>query len=135
MNTILNLTNLKFFNDNGQELHTEKDYVIQWKLLPCAKVSKYFQDTINGYFLADIKYNDGEDIPVIDYTTIITGFINNGGIFIDSDYKDLLNEYTEKTINSYIKEIFFNINNNIELTITVEGKAYKYITNINYIFD
>ena len=26
MNTILNLTNLKFFNDNGQELHSEKDY-------------------------------------------------------------------------------------------------------------
>ena len=135
MNTILNLTNLKFFNDNGQELHTEKDYVIQWKLLPCAKVSKYFQDTINGYFLANIKYNEGEDTPTIDYTTIVTGFINNGGIFIDSDYKDLLGEYSEKNITSYIKEIFFNINNDIELTITVEGKVYKYTTNINYIFD
>ena len=135
MNTILNLTNLKFFNDNGQELHSEKDYAIQWKLLPCDKVSKYFQDTINGYFLADIKYNDGEDIPVIDYTTIVTGFINNGGIFIDEDYKDILGDYTEKTVNSYIKEIFFNINNDIELTIIVNGKAYKYTTNVNYIFD
>lgn len=135
MNTILNLTNLKFFNDNGQELHSEKDYVIQWKLLPCDKVSKYFQDTINGYFLADIKYIDGEEIPVIDYTTIVTGFINNGGIFIDSDYKDILTDYTEKTVNSYIKEIFFNINNDIELSITVEGKVYKYTTNVNYIFD
>ena len=135
MNTILNLTNLKFFNDNGQELHSEKDYVIQWKLLPCDKVSKYFQDTINGYFLADIKYIDGEEIPVIDYTTIVTGFINNGGIFIDSDYKDILADYTEKTVNSYIKEIFFNINNDIELSITVEGKVYKYATNVNYIFD
>ena len=85
--------------------------------------------------MADIKYIDGEEIPVIDYTTIVTGFINNGGIFIDSDYKDILTDYTEKTVNSYIKEIFFNINNDIELSITVEGKVYKYITNVNYIFD
>ena len=59
--------------------------------------------------------------------------VNDIEIFLTPTHR--LTDYTEKTVNSYIKEIFFNINNDIELSITVEGKVYKYTTNVNYIFD
>ena len=80
-NTIKNLTNLIFFNDKGQELYAQKDYVIEWSLVPCNEVSVYFHENVSGYFLAGIKYEDGSQTPVIDYTKLVTGFINSGGIY------------------------------------------------------
>lgn len=139
-NTIKNLTNLIFFNDKGQELYAQKDYVIEWSLVPCNEVSVYFHENVSGYFLAGIKYEEGSQTPVIDYTKLVTGFINSGGIYFDRNtYADILENlqdtYDTISVESYIKHIFFNINNDIELKINVDGKVYKYITNVNYIFD
>ena len=92
-NTIKNLTNLIFFNDKGQELYAQKDYVIEWSLVPCNEVSVYFHENVSGYFLAGIKYEDGSQTPVIDYTKLVTGFINSGGIYFDRNtYADILED-------------------------------------------
>ena len=133
MNSINNLTQLKFFNERGVELYAQKEYVIQWKLLPCSQVKKFFQEDYTGYFIANILFEDNQ--PVIDPTTISAEFINNPGIYKDDNFYEILTGYPANTIENYIKETFFNADNEVEITIDVQGTVYKRIFNVNFIFN
>ena len=147
--SINDITNLKFYTTRGYEIPMTKSYVLNWEFIPGKLASQYMHNTLNGYFIGDIKFTPN-NLKIKD-TTLEVACINGGDIYVRFATDDLEDENNIPVFNynkvesstgllnpkeyyDYLKEILLQSDNRIKVSINIKNKSFKYTFNVNEIF-
>ncbi|WQJ53488.1 MAG: hypothetical protein [Wendovervirus sonii] len=142
--TINDITNLKFYTDNGIEIPMQKSYSLTWEIIPGDFSSYYMQEKITGYFIGDIDFTNPADLR-IKSDSLITGIINPGKIMVRLSSSGGIDKNGMKVFKygdiiadieyfNYIKRVVLNSNNKVIVSINVNNKSYTNTYKINDIF-
>lgn len=129
---INDITNLKFYTDNGIEIPMQKKYILTWEFIPNNIVKQYVQTAPSGYFIADISITNNLSILK---NSLLTSFINNGLIKLRFAAESTLDKNgikifgyndnnTPKDYYNYLYHILFDFDNKVKISINLENDTY-----------
>jgi len=132
--TINDITNLKFYTDNGHEIPMQKQYSLTWHFKAGKLASQYMQDDLYGYFIGDIDLSRTGDIRILE-KTIVAGILKEGNIQVrfSTEYGTDKNgmrifKYTREVLPyeyyQYMRTILLDSDNKVTLSINVNGISY-----------
>lgn len=143
--TINDITNLKFYTDKGYEIPLEKQYILTWEIIPVGVNASYVTKNPSGYFIGDVDFSDPTNIK-IEHQSLIVGVIEHGEVF--ARYSDIsgydendrnIFQYsqppTDGVLADYIADIILNPENQVKVSININGTSYTSTFELPIIFD
>lgn len=142
--TINDITNLKFYSDNGYEIPMQKQYILTWEIIPNGLNAKYTKKNPSGYFIGDVDLSDETNIKILK-NTLQVGYIDNGSIMVRYADQEATDEHGQPilaysdTIDyvqlwHYAHKLIFSVDNDIRISINIDGKEYSKTFGVSDIF-
>lgn len=137
--TILDITKLQFYADNGIIIPTTISYVLKWRLIPGTIGKQYISEAPNGFFIGDLDEKK-------QLTSLYTGMINKGNILLNYSTQSGTDENgfqiysyndtpTDKEYYEYIRDVIMLSDNNVEFIVTINNVEYKSTFSVNNVFN